>query len=297
MARKVDTGHTLSGSLAGIVNDIRVRSLKYMAQEGVLKGTVTPVGVGQKGNAVTEPNWDPTGRSEVVATEGIRFTAYASYVSATKKYTSVERAHGTVLTYNVIEDASESVRDEHARAHGIVHAIGLEKQISAVFASFTTNTVSASGKGTGSRPYGLTLPAVAQARAKLTGQVQAFTGPFSLAVNHAAQYYLWNSLTHNPEYGPTGSLGDKLLDKYYAGTLLGDVRVFYSNAGITQSGTGATVALYEKGSIGLFMPRPMRMETDHDIDLRGYKVLSTRRAGARVRMEKAGCNITTLTRL
>ncbi len=287
-------GVTLSGSLAGIVNDIRVRSMKYMAQEGVLKSTVTPVGLGQKGNKVTEPVWDPTSRTGTAGTEGSRFTAYASYVSATQTFSSVERLHGTILTYNDIEDASESVRDEHSRAHGIVHALELEKQIAAVFASFTTNSVNATHA-----TNGLTLPYVARAKAKLKGQAQAFTGPFNLAINDAVQYYLWNSLTHQANYGPVGSLGDKLLDKYYAGTILGDVRVFYSNAGITATttATSGVVALYEKGAIGLFMPRPMRMDTEQDIDLRGYKLLSSRRSGARKRMEKAGCCIKTITKL
>lgn len=104
-------------------------------------------------------------------------------------------------------------------------------------------------------------------------------------------YYLFTNLTQNANYGPLGTLGDKLLDKYYAGTILGDVRVFYSNGGITAA-TNTVCSLYEKGAIGLFMPRAMRMETEHNIDLRGYKVLSTRRSGARKRMEKAGCKIT-----
>ena len=280
-------GVTLSGSLAGIVNDIRAKSMKYMAQEGALKGTVTPVGVGAKGNKVTEPVWDPTSRTGTAGTEGSRFTAYASYVSATQSFTAVERLHGTILTYNDIEDASESVRDEHARAHGIVHAIELERQITAVFASFTTNTVTATNATTG-----LSLAHVAKAKAKLKGQTQAFTGPFNLAINDAVQYYLWNNLTNNANYGPTGSLGDKLLDRYYAGTVLGDVRVFYSNAGITTA-TSVTCALYEKGAIGLFMPRAMLMKTDEDIDLRGYKLLSSRRSGARKRQEKGGVKITT----
>ena len=288
------SGVTLSGSLAGIVNDIRVRSLKYMAQEGVLKKTVTPVGVGQKGNKVTEPIWDPTARTGTAGTEGSRFNAYSAYLSATQTFTSVERLHGTILTYASVEDSSESIRDEQARAHGIVHAIELEKQIATVFASFTTNNVKATHA-----TNGLTLPYVARAKAKLKGQTQAFVGPFSLAINDAVQYYLWNSLTHQANYGPVGSLGDKLLDKYYAGTVLGDVRVFYSNAGITATttATSGVVALYEKGAIGLFMPRAFMLDTEKDIDLRGHKLLSSRRSGARKRMEKAGCSINTITKL
>lgn len=287
----VATGVTLSGSLTGIVNDIRTRAYKYMAQTGVMKKLVTPVGVGGKGSKVTEPYWDPTSRTGTLATEGTRFTGFTSYKSSTQEFTETEWIEGTRITYDDVEDASESVRDEHARMHGLVHAKKVELKCTAVFASFATNTIAATGT------TGLTYALVQKAKAKLKGQSQAFEGPFNLVVNDNVYYYLQQSLTQNSNYGVLGSLGDKLLDNYYAGNIGSDIRVFYSNLGIPVSASAteakATVCgLFIKDAIGLYMPRDFQLEVDKDIALRGYELVSTHRAGARRRLEKAGCKIT-----
>lgn len=280
----VATGVTLSGSLTGIVGDIRVRAFKYMAQAGVMKGLVTPVGVGEKGSSVTEPYWDPTGRNGTAATEGELVTAFTSYTSTTRSYTETEWAEATRLTYDDVEDGRESVRDEHARMHGLVHAKKIDKKCVATFASFTTNTITATSTS------GLTYAKVRAAVTRVKAQAQAFDGPFNLVVNDPVYYYTQNSLTQNTNYGPLGSLGDKLLDSYYAGNLGNDVRVFYDNLGIT-SATTTICGLFTKEAIGLFLPRPFMLKVDENIKLRGYELVSTHRAGARVRLEKAGVKV------
>lgn len=281
----VATGTTLSASLTGIVDDIRVRAHKYMAQKGVMKALVTPVGIGAKGSSVTEPYWDPTGRDGVAASEGVKFTDFTTYTPTTRSYTESEWAEGTILTYDDVEDGKESVRDEHSRMHGLVHAKKIEKKCTAVFASFTTNAIVATSTS------GLTYAKIRAAVTKVKSQAQAFDGPFNLVVNDNVYNYTQSSLTQNTNYGPLGSLGDKLLDSYYAGNIGNDVRVFYSNLGITTA-TSTVCGLFIKDAIGLFMPRDFLLKVDEDIELRGYKLVSTHRAGARVRLEKAGCKIT-----
>lgn len=287
----VATGVTLSASLTGIVDDIRVRAHKFMAHKGVMKALVTPVGVGQKGKSVTEPYWDPTSRTGTGATEGQLFTQFSSYVPTTRSYTETEWAEGTILTYDDVEDGKESVRDEHARMHGLVHAKKIEQKLTAVFASFTTNTITATAS------TGLTYAKVRAAVTKVKSQSQAFDGPFNLVVNDNVYSYTQANLTQNSNYGPLGSLGNKLLDAYYAGNIGNDVRVFYSNLGIPVPTTAtlqkATVCgLFTKDAIGLFMPRDFLLKVDENIKLRGYELVSTHRAGARVRLEKAGVKIT-----
>jgi len=105
----VATGVTLSASLTGIVDDIRVRAHKFMAHKGVMKALVTPVGVGQKGKSVTEPYWDPTSRTGTGATEGQLFTQFSSYVPTTRSYTETEWAEGTILTYDDVDTPAHTV--------------------------------------------------------------------------------------------------------------------------------------------------------------------------------------------
>jgi hypothetical protein len=290
----VATGTTLSGSLAGIVTDIRVKSYKYFAHTGVMRQLVTPVGVGEKGNSVTEPFWDPTARTGIALNEGERISksSYSSYISTTQSYTADEYGHPTILTYNDIDFARESTRDEQSRMHGIVHAKKIEQRCTAVFASFTTNAITATSTN------GLTYADVMRAKAKIKSRAQAFEGPFNLVVNDAIWFYTQKSLTQNVNYGPLGTLGDKILDTYYAGSIGNDVRVFMSNLGIPYEGLTSTQAkaqvcgLFIKDSIGLFMPRDFTLKTQEDIELRGYLLVSTHVAGARRRLEKSGAKIT-----
>lgn len=280
------TGVTLSGSLSGIVKDIRTRAYKYMMHDGVCKALVTPVGVGQKGNKVTEPYWDPTARAGTAATEGTDFTGFTSYVSSTREYTAAEWIHGTLLTYNDYEDASESVRDEHGRMHGLVHGKKLEQKICSTFASFG-NSITATATG------GLTIAKIAAAKTLVVGETQAFTGPYNLVLTPNVHYRFWNGLTNVSNVGVLGSLGDRLLDNYYQGTVLGDVRCFITQTGITTA-TTVNCGLFVKPAVALFMPRDFDLRTEENISLRAYELVSTHRAGARVRLANGGCKIATL---
>ena len=288
----VATGTTLSASLTGIVDDIRVRAYEYQAQNGVMKKLVTPVGVGQSGNKVTEPYFDPTSRTGTAATEGTEITQFTSYLPTTREYTETEWAEATRITYDDIEDGRESIREYHARMHGLVHAKKVELKCTAVFGSFTTNTI------TGTSTSGLTYAVIMKAKAKIKGQSEAFNPPFNLVVNDNIWYFTEQSLTQNANYGVLGSMGDKLLDSYYAGNIGNDVKCFYSNLGLPVTGLTATAAkvqtcgLFVKDAIGLYMPRDFMLETDKVIRLRSHELISTHRAGARVRVEKGGCKIT-----
>lgn len=277
---------TLSGSLAGIVNDIRTRSYKYMVAEGVAKKLVTPVGVGSKGDEVTIPLWDPTSRAGTAATEGTDFTGFTSYTSTTRTYTAAEWVHGTRLSYNDFEDASESVRDEQARMHGIVHGKKLEQKICGTFASFSTNAITATSTS------GLTVAKLAAAKALVEGAANTFAGSPNLVITPNVWYRLFSNLTQNANYGVQGSLGDRVLDTYYQGKVL-DVPVYLTKTGITAA-TSVTCGLFYKDAIGLFMPRDFLLEQEKNISLRGYELVSTHRAGARVHIEKAGVKIATL---
>jgi len=277
---------TLSGSLTGIVNSIRPKSYKYFAHEGVMKNLVTEVGKGQKGSSVVEPYLDPTSRAGTAATEGTDFTGFSTYVPTTRTYTATEWAEGTILSYDDIDEAQESMMDEHARVHGIVHAVKLEKKLVACFGSFTSS-ITATVASTG-----LTIAKIAAAKATLEGKVQQFGGPYNLVITPNVSYNLFSNMTQNSNYGVQGSLGDAFLDKYHQGTVLGDIRVFQTN-GITAA-TTVKCGLFIKEAIALFMPRPYTFKTEENISYRGYELVSTHKAGARVRLAAAGVNITAL---
>jgi hypothetical protein len=282
----VATGVNLTASLTGIVDDIRVRSYKYIGQEGVFKALVTPIGEGAPGYAVTEPYWDPTvaGQAVTVASEGVDFTAFTSYVPSTRTYTATEQIKGTLLTDRNIKEAKESIRDEQARMHSYVHAHALEVKCAAVCASFTS-TLTATGTA------GLTIAKTAIAKATLEDKVTSFPGPYSLVVDAAGSLQLFTSLTNVSNVGVLGTLGDKTLDKYHVNTVLGDINVFQSNGFATSATSYHLCGLFVKQAIGLFVPEDFSLKTQENISLRAVELVSTMRAGARVRLAAAGVTI------
>lgn len=280
----VTTGINLNASLTGIVDSIRVKSYKYLGHEGVFKKLVTPIGVGQNGSSVVEPYFDPTGRSVTTASEGVDYTGFSTYVPTTRTYTATESIHGTLLTYDNIEDSRESFRDEQARMHGFVHAKNIEAKCAAVCASFTSQIAATATAG-------LAVSNIAVAKATLEDKTQAFGGPFNLVVDPAGSLQLFKNLTNVSSVGVLGSLGDETLDKYHVNTVLGDVNVFQSNGFATVATSYRVLGLFLKEAIGLWVPRDYKFATQENISLRATELVSTMRSGARVRLAAAGVGI------
>lgn len=287
------SGETLTASLPLIVDDIRGGSYKYLVHTGVMRQLVTPVGVGENGDYYIESFWDPTGMTATKLTEGVDFTTRQKYINATKGFGSEEWGTYTYISDNVKEDARESVVDEHSRAHGITHAKYLEKKLIAQIASFTGALVATVAS------TGLTLGKIAAGKTILQG-VEKDAGDALYYVTHP---YVWayfvNNMTNNANYGVRGDLGNTVQDKYWLASLLGDVTVFYSNY-FSRVGTsaGATAriitGMFTKSTIGLFVPRDYRLESQRFITERATKLVSTMRYGARVRIPAFGVKLTAL---
>lgn len=280
----VTTGITLNASLSGIVDDIRMRSYDYLGKTGVCKKLVTAIGVGSSGSSVTEPYFDPTGESVGTASEGVDYTTFATYVPTKRTYTATESIKATFITDENVEDSRESYRDDQAIMHSYVHAKALELQITACFASFTSQ-INATATG------GLTIAKLALAKATLRDKVQEFSGPYNYVGDEAANLQLFNTLTSVSNVGVLGSLGDSLLDKYHTNTLLGDINCYTSGHWNVTATSYHITGLFTKQAIGLWVPRDFRMKTQENISLRATELVSTMRSGARVRLAPAGVGI------
>lgn len=284
------SGETLSGSLDLVVDDIRGGSYHYLVHTGVMKTLVTPVGVNESGDYYLEAFWDPTGMTATHLHEGEDFTARQSYINATRGFSSTEWGVYTYITDNVKEDARESVTDEHSRAHGITHAKYLEKKLVAQFASFTGAALTATGT------TGLDLGHIAAGKVIMQG-VEKDPGAGLNFVDHPfAWHYFVKNMTNNSNYGTRGPLGNSVQERYWQASLLGDVTVFYSNyiPLIATSTNRRYAGMFVKDTIGLFMPRDYRLESQRFITERSTKLVSTMRYGARCRIPAFGIKYTTL---
>jgi hypothetical protein len=280
----VMTGVDLNASLTGIVSDIRVKSYKYLGHEGVFKKLVTPVGVGKNGSSVTEPYFDPTGLSTTTASEGVDFTGFTKYLPTTRSYTATESIWGSRLTYDNVDESTESYRDEQARAHGYVHGKNMEARCAAVCASFTSQI-------TATATAGLGIHALAVAKATLEKKAQSFSGPYTAVFGPSGGLQLFDNLTNVSNVGTLGSLGDAVLDKYHINTVLSDINIFQSNGFAVTATLYNIGGLFIKEAIGLFVPRDYTFKTQEDISARGWEVVSTMKFGARVRLAAAGVGI------
>lgn len=279
-------GETLSASLPIIVDDIRGRSYKYLVHTGVMRQLVKPCGVGSNGDYYVEPIWDPTGVTATHLHEGTDFTDRQSYVNATRGFDSTEWGVYTYITDNVKEDARESVTEEHSRAHGISHARRIEEELVDTFASFT-------GTITASATDGLDMMDIAAAKATMIGQVKDPGGDLSFVCHPYQWQWLVNNTTNNANYGVLGDLGNTVLNKYLLSKVLGDVNCYYSNYISEVNGTTHTrnAGMFVKDTVGIFVPRDYRIESQRFITERATKLVSTVRFGSRVRFPAFGVKV------
>lgn len=265
-----------SASLPVIVSDIEEKSYVIQVTNTVMRQLCKPVGNGYKGNSIQMPYWDPSGALATTATEGTDLTSSTAILNSSIYFTSAEYAIRSLHTYNVLEDATEDVKNQIANYHGVGHANKMEQTLLALFPNFTP-------KVTASNATGMTMGTVAKSRALLDAKVAQVPKPYNMVVHPYAWLTLFNSMTDNANYGVKGSTGDEILDKFYMTTLLGDVRGFQSNHFTINSTTDdVTCGMFANDAIGLWIPRDYQMKIDDDISLRAYEIVSSQRFGGKV---------------
>lgn len=262
-----------------------------MAAEGVCKALVHDFGRGD-GYQVSEPVWDYSSYAGTSASEGVKITAtQRTSLSTTRRiYTASEWAFYTQETYDSMDEASESVREFHANAHGHAHAEKMECRILQTFNSFTTHTIAATAS------TGLTWGHISAARTKLEMSQTPAPKPYYLVVTPNVWHYFVKNTAQNSSYGPVGTVADQLMQKYHIGSLVGGVEVFWTPYDLSASvlvTTNATTrcAMFTKAAIGLFIPRQYRFEAQKEVRERGYDLVSTLKSGARVRTLAWGVRI------
>lgn len=275
-------GSIKSASLPVIISDIEEKSYVIQCANTVMRQLCKPQGVGQNGNSIQLPVWDASSALATSATEGTDLTSSTAILNSSVYFTSAEYAIRSLHTYNVLEDATEDVKNQIANYHGVGHAALMEKTLLALFPNFTP-------KVTASNATGMTMGTIAKARTLLDAKLAVVPKPYNLVVHPYAWLTLFNNMTDNANYGVKGTTGDEILDQFYVTTLLGDVRGFQSNH-FTINGTtdDVTCGMFAGDAIGLWIPRDYKLESDKDISLRAYELVSTQRFGGKVMFPNMG---------
>ena len=282
-------GETLSGSLDIIVGDLRKRSVTKALKSGVMKNLVTVYNE-KGGNKISLPIWDMTsGGTASVMTEAADYAGFAVYKNSSWTIEPTKKVFGTKLTDEDGWFANENVREAHAEKHAREHALTLEKALIATFASFSTNTLTATSTS------GLTVAKVMDAVTKLEASVYDMDRPYSLVIN-ANQYGLlakdMAQQGNSSNYGPVGTLADEVLKKYFVNSVMGVVNVYQTTTSAIAASSTAVGGLFTKQAIGLFAPLFYEFATDRDESAGVTELISRAVYGARVRFEEMGVKIT-----
>lgn len=275
---------TTSANLPTIVDDIRARAFAYQQEEGVWKRLVTEVGMGQKGNSVTIPVWDPTGGTAVNLTEGVDLTDAVEYVNTDVNITAAESGLMTVLTKNDIEDATDDVKERHATYHGITLANKVELLGHAAGQTLTKHLDYSGAE--------LTDLHIALMKADRNASTIKGAGNWNLVGSSGIYLGVLASLSANPSFGIKGNQGQAVLDKYFVGNLFGDVDLYQTDIPYDATAANHVGAFFKSDAIGMFAPRKFELEYEPNASLRGTELVSSQRYGFKVKADKLGLRFT-----
>lgn len=279
------TTTSLSGSYPVLIADIRDKSYKIQYEDFPCQHLVKKIGGAAKGNAVNWPYWDPTNTSQASElTEGTAISSTTTYINASVYLVASEFGTLSYITDNIGEDerSTGEITDWHSNQHGVACGMAVDNKLIAHFTNFSGNTVTATSTS------GYTIAHVMNGYVQLTEAVTRMPRPINLVVANRAEYYFGVSNVNNANYGVRGSLGEKVLNKFHAGTLFGEVRVF-TDPQIAVSSSVAIGAMFCKDAIGLWRPRKFRIKRDYDVKLRADVLVSSTRAGSAELVDVFGC--------
>ena len=181
-----------------------------------------------------------------------------------------------------ISSASDVVSDV-GRLFGEAIARKIDTDLTALFASFTTNTI-------GDHSTAISAASIFQAVAKLrTAGVS--TDELSCVVHPAIAYDLKANLTNTFANPNAGMTQNDVLAAGYVGMLAG-VPV-YECANLADTGTAGdyTGAVFHRNALGLAMMRDIQIEVQRDASLRADEIVGTAMYATGMVYEGHGCTL------
>ena len=208
--------------------------------------------------------------ANVVSTGGATLT-----VSEVGMMTSVTDLARTASASDVVADVGRLFGEGIARK--------IDQDLTALFSSFTTNTV-------GDHTTAITAASIFQAVAKL--RAAGVPGEELACVVHPSiAYDLKANITNTFANPNAGMLQNEAMATGYVGMLAG-VPVFEtSNLDDTGTGGDYTGAVFHKNSLGLALMRDIAIEVQRDASLRADEIVATAMYGTGVVYEQHGCTL------
>lgn len=282
------TKTTASGFTSDVIKQINEQAY-LMIYEGMLVPKLCKkVGQGQKGSTVHVPYFDPSTFAAAASTltEANDFVNYTQLTNASVILTASEFGVISFLTDTTREGGSFDFAKEIARQQAIAVNAKLEKHcLAALSAGFVTGTVT----GTNST-NGFTYTHYAAAKSKIDGKILTVPGRKAAIVNEYSWFYTAKSTFSQTYAAAMGAVGEDVVKRYHINTLFNDVDVYRSNY-ISASTTAPGYMFAANESVGLWLPRDYRIETQRDVSARGDEAVSTMRGTAKVLIGSYGVRL------
>ena len=273
----ISTTTTLNDLLPSIVAEAM-----FVAQErSIMRNLVKTYNLGpQQGKTVTVPIYPVS--TAYSLSEGGDITGNAISTSGATLTVAEVGLMATVTDLSRVSSASNVVADV-GRLFGEAIATKMDKDLTALFASFTTNTV-------GDHTTALSAAQVFQAVSKLRA-LGVPGSDLACVVHPSIAYDLKANLTNTFANPNAGIMQNEALSTGYVGMLAG-VPVF-ETANIDDTGTAGdyTGAVFHRDALGLAMMRDIQIETQRDASLRADEIVGSAMYGVGVIYEQYGCTL------
>ena len=267
----------------GIVQEIYGPAYKMLYESALLRHLAKELGKGTKGSLAKFEYFDPSTIAAAASqlTEANDFLTTTALANASVIITAAEYGIRTDITDRLRESSAFGFKEEAARQHGIGVARKFELAIlAAMAAGFTTGTITGtSSSGFGIRKY-------MAAKTALDNNILAVPGRKHVIIHPNNWYYTAASTFSTTYASAMGDLGNKVLEKHYLRTLLGDIDVYRSN--YVTAATATSAYMFVTDALGVWIPRDFRLEAQRDASARANELVSTMVGGAGVLISSYG---------
>lgn len=278
------TTTSLNDLLPSIIQEALFVASEASIMRGLVKNYTLPPASGKTVNVPIYPQQTAQSLTEGVALTDHTVSGYANVSTNTATLTVAEVGIATQITdLSRISSASNVVADV-GRLFGEAIARKMDKDLTALFSSFTTNTV-------GGNATVLSASLVFQAVAKLK-QAGVPSTDLALVLSPSVAYDLKANITNTYANPNAGSVSNRAMEMGFLGMLAG-VPV-YETANLDNTGTTGDYVggLFHRDALGLALLQDISIETQRNALLRGDDIIATAMYGVGVLYEGYGVAVT-----
>ena len=267
MANELDTGN----SAGQLFENITQAAQFTMNENALLRNLVTVYDMqGTPGLIASVPVYPKvSGLSAIAAGDSLSNTDIAA--------TAVDieaKEFGAMASIQdiVVESSPLSVAQDTGKVLGDAVAQAMDEVIVDLFSSATTDVGTSSGE--------LTIDQILKAAATLRNKSVPMDGLVAV-INPLAAYNLKKTLLNSGTNPSSNDLVNTAARNYFLGRVAGvDI---YESASVDVDGTPSAVnAVFHKSAIGMVMKRDLRIATERDEALRGFKIVASAAFGANI---------------